>query len=121
VNFVAVRDVARLAVIAVTTPGLRGRVLDIGGPENLTQKQVASIYAHVSGREPKVRCVPAGVVRILATLMGPAHPGIARVMGASLAVEMVDQTFDPSALLAAHPMTLTRVEDVARERAGGRR
>jgi uncharacterized protein YbjT (DUF2867 family) len=116
-NFVAVRDVARLAVSAVATPSLRGRVVDIGGPENLTQNQVASTYARVSGRELKVRHLPAGLVRILATLIGPLHPGIARVMRASLAGEMIDQTFDPGALLAAHPMTLTRVEDVARERA----
>lgn len=119
-NFVAVRDVARLALIAVTTPGLQGRVVDIGGPENLTQNQVASIYARVSGRELKLRHLPAGLVRVLAAVLGPLHPGMARVMRASLAGELVDQTFDPGAVPAAHPMALTRVEDVARERTARR-
>ena len=49
-NFVAVRDVARLAVRAATDPALRGQTIEIGGPENLTQNEVAALYGRFCGR-----------------------------------------------------------------------
>ena len=114
-NFVAVRDVARLAVRAATDPALRGQTIEIGGPENLTQNEVAALYGRLCGRQPKVRHVPPGVLRVLATLIGPFHPGIARVMRASAAMASIDQEFDPAALLRDHPMTLTRLEELVAE------
>jgi uncharacterized protein YbjT (DUF2867 family) len=112
-NFVAVRDVARLAVSATTDPALRGQIIEIGGPENLTQNEVAALYGRLCGRRPKVRHVPPGVLRVLATLVGTVHPGAARVMRASVAMASIDQTFNPAVLLRAYPMTLTRLEELA--------
>ncbi len=114
-NFVAVRDVARLAVRVVTDPALRGQTIEIGGPENLTQNEVAALYGQLCRCEPKVRHVPLGALRVLATVIGPLHPGIARVMRASIAAESIDERWDASALLKEHPMALTRLEDVIRE------
>ena len=112
-NFVAVRDVARLAVRVVTDPALRGQTIEIGGPENLTQNEVAALYGQLCRCEPKVRHVPPGVLRVLATVIGPLHPGIARVMRASIAAESIDERWDASALLKEHPMALTRLEEDA--------
>jgi NADH dehydrogenase len=114
-NFVSVRDVARLAVRAATDPDLGGQAIEIGGPENLTQNEVAALYGRLCGRQPKVRHVPPGVLRVLATLIGPFHPGTARVMRASIAADTIDQSWDSSLLLREHPMELTRLEDLARE------
>jgi NADH dehydrogenase len=118
-NFVAVRDVAAVIVRALRDPALHHQAVEVGGPENLTQNEVAALYGRIAGREPKVRHVPYELVHVLATVLGAFHPGIARIMRASLAARATDQTFDPSALLSAHPMVLTRLEDVARELAAG--
>jgi len=40
VNFVSATDVAALIELAVTDPALRGQVLEIGGPDNLTFNEV---------------------------------------------------------------------------------
>lgn len=48
-NFVAVRDVARVAVHAVREPSAAGRTLEIGGPENLTQDEVAALCGRSHG------------------------------------------------------------------------
>ena len=114
-NFVAVRDVARLAVTGATDPALRGQTIEIGGPENLTQNEVAALYGRLCGRQPRVRHLPPGVLRVLATLVGPVHPGAARVMRASVATASIDQTFNPAALLRDYPITLTRLEELAAE------
>jgi NADH dehydrogenase len=120
-NFVAVRDVAAVVVRALTDPALQNQIVDVGGPENLTQNEVAALYGRIAGRQPDVRHLPDGLVRVVATVLGVFHPGVARIMRASLAARAVDQTFDPGAFLSAHPMVLTRLEDVARELAGGTR
>jgi hypothetical protein len=77
---------------------------------------VAALYGRLCGVRPKVRHVPPGALRLLAALFGPLHPGIARVMRASVAIETLDQTFDPQGLLREYPIALTRLEDLARER-----
>jgi uncharacterized protein YbjT (DUF2867 family) len=114
-NFVAVGDVAQLAARAVSDPALRGRTIEIGGPKNLTKNQVAALYGQLCGRRPKVRHIPLGALRVLATLIGPLHPGIARVMRASIAAEDADESWDSSRFLSEYQMPLTRLEDVLRE------
>lgn len=115
-NFVAVRDVAHLAVLAATDPALSGRTVRIGGPEVLTQDEVAALYGRLCGRTPRVRHVPAGALRFLAAAIRPLHPGIARVMHAGAAGGMLDETVDPDDLQRRYAMRLTRLEEVARER-----
>jgi uncharacterized protein YbjT (DUF2867 family) len=59
VNFVSATDVAALAARAVTDPGLRGQVLELGGPDNLTFNQVAAILQEGTGQPGTVRNSPA--------------------------------------------------------------
>jgi uncharacterized protein YbjT (DUF2867 family) len=53
VNFVSATDVAALAALAVTDPGLRGQVVQLGGPDNLTFNQLAVIVP--GGKRTEVR------------------------------------------------------------------
>ena len=115
-NFVAVRDVATFAVMAITRPDIRDTTIEIGGPDNLSRNDVAALYARLSGRPLKVRHVPIGVVRTLGSLIGAVHPGIGGVMHASAVFEDVDQSFDPAETLRRFPMALTSLETVIRER-----
>ena len=64
-NFVAVRDVAAMAVRALTDRTMRGQTIEIGGPENFTDNQVAALYGRVLGVDAKghacaVRGAPRG-------------------------------------------------------------
>ena len=43
VNFVAVKDVADAVVRAAVDPALRGNVIEVGGPSDLTLNQLAGL------------------------------------------------------------------------------
>src|SRR2546422_297325 len=58
INFVAVEDVARFVCTALEDPRARNRVIEVGGPENLTMNQVAEIFERVSGHQAKKRHIP---------------------------------------------------------------
>lgn len=115
INYVAVRDVAALVVHVLHDPSARGETIEIGGPENLTARDVAAIYGRVAERAVKTRHVPAAALRVLSAIMGPLHPGVARVMFASAAVDGVHDAFVPTPTHARYPIELTRLEDFARE------
>src|SRR5216683_1741449 len=69
VNFVAVEDVARFVCIALEDPRARNRVIEVGGPENLTLNQVAEIFERASGHQAKIRHVPLPMMRAMSILM----------------------------------------------------
>lgn len=51
VSMVDVRDVAAVAVVALTGPGHAGRAYTLTGPDALTQDEAAEILSDVAGRE----------------------------------------------------------------------
>jgi NADH dehydrogenase len=114
-NVVAVRDVVPFAVLALTEDGLAGRTLEIGGPDNVSNTQVAQMYA-VRAHLPRgrIRHLPAGVARALAGALRPLHEGIARVI--DIALLDTDQSWSAAALRAEFDIRLTGVEDFIDER-----
>lgn len=116
INLVAAADVARLIVRATSEARLRNRTIEIGGPDNLTRRQVVELYGRLAGVTPAVSCMPIGVAKVLAAVLGPLHPGIGRVMRMAIVTEGVNQSFDAAPLLAEFPMSLTRLEDFVRAR-----
>jgi uncharacterized protein YbjT (DUF2867 family) len=114
-NFMAARDVAHLAVIALTEPRMKGCTIEMGGPDNVTKNQVAEMYGRFSGKKPKVTNVPTGVMKVMAPLMRPFQPVISRLMTLSVWTDTTDQTFDNSSMLQEFPMNMTRIEDFVRE------
>lgn len=120
-NFVAVRDVARFAVRAMSEPALKNRTLEIGGPDNLTNNRVADLYGAFSGITPKIIHVPAVAAHLLSRLIKPFHSGISRILYLnSLPDEDFNETFKPGDLLAEFPMRLTTVEEFVKEKVGAR-
>lgn len=100
INFVSVADVAAVVERAVTDVGLRGTVLEVGGPENVTFNELAALLQNVRGRPAKIRHVPRSLLRAIAPLN--------RQPRAALAMDTIDMTFD--AIAARHtfadlPMT----------------
>ena len=115
-NYIAADDVANAVVLALRIPELRGRVLDVGGPDNLTPREVVAIFEKVTGKRAKVSAMPLRVVRTVAGVMQRIHPGISRIMKASVHSETTDQTFDATLMRTKLPIGLTSVEDFARMR-----
>ena len=74
-NFVAVRDVAAMAVRALADPAMRGQTIEIGGPENFTDNQVAALYGRVLGVTPKVAHVPSCAAARRQVVLKPFAPG----------------------------------------------
>lgn len=115
-NFVAVRDVAPFAVTALTQDGLAGRTLEVGGPDNLGNAEVAAMYV-VRAHKGRVHHVSARAAKVLATLVRPLHEGVARVLDlATVPDAQMPETWQPARSLAEFPRTLTSVDSFIDER-----
>ena len=116
-NFIAVRDVAQFAVLAMLTPKLKNRTIDIGGPQNATNNQVAALYGKIAGITPKVSHMPPLMARVMSIVLKPFQPGVSRIMYLySLPDDAFCETFDSAPLLAEFPMHLTTLEQFIQER-----
>lgn len=117
-NFVAASDVARIAVEALTADPAPGPVVEIGGPDDLSNVEVAGLYARMAGRPLRVSRLPAAVARALSIVAGPVHPGVARLLGMlALPDDAFDERFGGSGELERrYGFELTRVADFVRER-----
>ena len=117
-NFVAADDVAQVVVMVLTDPALRGGVVDVGGPENLSNMEVVRLYEQRAGRPAKVSHMPLPALQVMYRLMRPFHPGLSAVIQISILADRTDQTFHPRATLERFPIQLTRLEDFVQQRAG---
>jgi NADH dehydrogenase len=102
-NFVAVGDVAIAVEMAVTDQALRGVEMDVGGPENLTMKQVVGVFERVSGKKAKISHVPLPVMRIMSVALRPINPSMARIVEAGVAMDTTDMTWDGADNLKRYP------------------
>ena len=103
INFVSATDVAALVARAATDPGLRGQVLELGGPDNLTFNQFAAQVEQAAGRNGVVRHVPRPALRTIAWLAPAFRPMLARRARAALAMDTLDLTFDSAATRQVFP------------------
>ena len=115
INFVSAHDVARFVEMAVLDPSMRGKAIDIGGPENLTFLEVAEIFQRETGRRGITKHVPLPVMRVASVLMRAINPMIARQIRAGVVMDTDDMTFDASELARRYPsITLTTLAEVVR-------
>jgi uncharacterized protein YbjT (DUF2867 family) len=103
INFVSATDVAALVSQIVTNPGPHGRILELGGPGNLTFNQVAAILQDTAGRRGAVRHIPRLALRAMAVATARPKPALARQARAALAMDNIDMCFDPAPTRRAFP------------------
>lgn len=94
-NYVSVIDVAALIERVVADSGLRERVIEFGGPDELTNNQLAELVQQAAGRQGTVRHVPRAALRVMAVAAKPFNPQMARLAQASLILDKYPQPFDP--------------------------
>lgn len=99
INFVSVDDVVAAVTRAATDRTLRGQLIEVGGPENLTMTQFARL---VTGGT-KVAPIPRTALRLVSAVLAPWRPAQARLIRTALVQDTVDMRFDPSRSRATHP------------------
>ncbi|HEY2308553.1 MAG TPA: SDR family oxidoreductase [Streptosporangiaceae bacterium] len=103
INFVSVTDVAALVEHAVTDPAARGRLLEIGGPENLTFNQLATAIQAAAGRTSASRHVPPLVLRLMAQTAGRLKPELGRQARAALLMDRLRLGHDAGKARQTYP------------------
>jgi uncharacterized protein YbjT (DUF2867 family) len=115
-NFISVRDVVPFAVMALQGDDLLHRTLEIGGPDNVSNRDVAAMYS-MKSHQGRIFHPPVSVARVAAQLVRPFHEGVARVLDvAAVPDEQWPESFDPGELQAEFPRALTTVERFVEER-----
>jgi hypothetical protein len=108
--------VVPLAVAALRDDTLVNRTLDICGPDNISNRGVAMMYA-LRSRQGRIFHLPPAVAHVAAWALRPFHEGVARVLEAAAEADgSWDETFDPRALLAEFPREMVTVERFVDER-----
>ena len=105
INFVSVHDVARFVELAVVDPALRGKVLEVGGPEDISFNQIVALFREHAGAQGSAGHVPLPMMRALSVLIRPLKPDLARQIRAGVVMDTADMRFD------ARP-TRTRYQEV---------
>ena len=83
-NFVAVEDVAKVVVAALTDPDkYNGRVINVAGPGNYSTLDVINFYEKATNTTAKVTQVPRFVIKTMSKVLKPFHPGLSQVMAFS--------------------------------------
>jgi uncharacterized protein YbjT (DUF2867 family) len=103
INFVSVLDVAAVVERAVTDVSVRGRTLEIGGPQNLTLNQVALAVQASDGRTSRPRHIPPTMLRVAAQTAGRLNPMVGRQVRAALAMDTTDLSARPAAIAETFP------------------
>jgi uncharacterized protein YbjT (DUF2867 family) len=115
VNWVSAWDVARFADLAVTDPALRGQVIEIGGPDNLTMSEFVRAFQHETGADAKIRRIPRPLLRAGSVLARPVSPATARQIQAALIMDTRPQALDAMAVRRRYPaIPVTSLADVLR-------
>jgi uncharacterized protein YbjT (DUF2867 family) len=113
INFNSAKDVARFVELALSAPSLSRTILAVGGPENLTFNQLVGQIERAAGRKAAVKHVPVPMMRLMSLVVRPFNPGLAGMIGAGVAFDTLDMTFDASDLRSRFPqIELTRMADV---------
>jgi len=116
-NMVAVADVARVAVRALLEDGFSRRVIAIGGPDNVTEREVAALYGRLSGKPVTLRSLSPRTLRLIGRLAGPFHGGVRNLLTFITQLDGRDDLgFDASEMAALLGYPPTSLEDFVRAR-----
>ncbi len=115
INFVSARDVAAAVDLAVHDQSLRGQLVEVAGPENLTFSQLADRLITASGKPGRTRHIPLPMLRVMSLLARPLSPTFARQAHAAVVMNTTDMTLDVSAIRGRLPtIPATTLDDVIR-------
>ena len=101
------QDVADAVVRATLDPGLRGRVIEVGGPDNVTFNEIARLVQASMKASGPLHHVPRPGLRAMGLVARPINPTMARLARrlarAALVMDTCDLTFDAHESTRAYP------------------
>jgi NADH dehydrogenase len=95
INFVSAYDVAEYVAEIVDAPALRGEIFEAGGRENISMNTLVDVFRQVTGCTGPTRRIPRPALRLMAALMRPFKPELARQAQAAMVMDTKDMTFKP--------------------------
>ncbi len=114
-NFVSAHNVARFIELAVIDPAMRGELVEVGGPETLSMRQVAQTFETVTGEVSRKSHMPLPMMRLMSVLMRPVKPTLARQIQAGVVMDTHDMSFDPLETVRRYPsISPTSLAEVVR-------
>lgn len=96
-RYVAIDDVARLTAhlaVADRPP----RIVEFGGPEQLTRNEVVAAFEAATGRPMTVRHVPRLVLKVASRVLARPKPALASLMGMALHNDLHASAWDDAPL-----------------------
>jgi uncharacterized protein YbjT (DUF2867 family) len=113
INFVSAGDVAAIVDLAVRDQSLRGQLLEVAGPEQLSFTQIAERLITASGKPGRTRHIPLPMLRAMSVLARPVSPVFARQAQAAVVMNTTDMTADVAAIRDRLPtIPATTLDDV---------
>lgn len=110
-SWVSLVDVAQFAVASLDTPLAHNAVIEVGGPEALSPKEVVRIFEEVSGRRFEVQHVPE---EALGAQRAQATDSLQQSFAGLMLQYAQGDRIDMSQTLQRFPVTLTSVRDYAK-------
>ena len=112
ISWISYRDVAAFAAESIRNGAMRNRVIEIGGPEAVTPKEVVRTFEKATGRRFDVQLVPEAALRAqLDAAADPLQQSFAALMLAYAAGDAVDM----SATLRDVPVRPRSIREFAAE------
>lgn len=113
VSYISISDVARFAAESLENPAAHHAVLELGGPDKVTQLEAVKIFESASGKEFEVQSIPK---ETLEAQMGQVDDPMQKSY-AALMVQLADgNPIDMEGILQQFPLQLTSVKEFARRK-----
>ena len=110
VSYVSYKDVAAFASGSVDNPEAFNSVIEVGGPEALSQLDVVKIFEQASGVSFEVQCVPENVLK---QQMNEAPDPLQRLFAGMMLMYTVGNAMDMTASLQKIPVELHSIKEYA--------
>lgn len=111
ISWISLGDVAEFAVRALESPAAENAVLELGGPEALSPREVVRIFEEASGRSFEVQLVPEEALR---AQQAAATDSLQQAFAALMLACALGDPIHMEETLRAYPVPLLSVRDYAR-------
>ena len=112
ISWISYLDVAKFAVLSLTTKEAQNSVLELGGPESLSPLQVVQVFEEVSGKTFEVQHVPEEALEVqqkaASDPMQQSFTGLMRCYAQGDFIDMQET-------LKVYPIKLATIRDYARQ------